>query len=440
MCRSALWYVFKTSGNAYILNRNAFFLIFRVFIFWGTVCDPYRTVALRMQCYHECYIYDFQSADDTYAFHYIPNDTSAVFMENVLLKVMNHSILDQLPTAVNVLRIEYSVALKWISVPQNLYAVEIIGTSLERIDFKANSAVKMLQIQVCDLVKVPPAMENAENLIVLEILRCKLLDLDMASFCENPFLRYINLKDNRIRYVVNTSKKHCGMYNTLTHFLLQGNRLTTVNMEQWNVFVKLDTLSLVQNRITSISGQLVQHKLQTLSLHMNRLKHISTCGWYVPSLKKVDFSRNQLTVLPECINNLTSVRKLSLGYNRLANFSIESVAGMSNMTELGLACNGLTAILLNSVLFPPKLAKLDVTKNYLTSLDLTFVPVKALEVHAFSNLISSFDVNGTSPNVSHAYMLANPFCCSWEMPFEWEHVECSCSHTITNRKASPHCP
>ena len=126
----------------------------------------------------------------------------------------------------------------------------------------------------------------------------------------------------------------------------------------------------------------------------------------------------------ECLNNWTSVSKLYLKYNKLTNFNIESVAGWNNLTRITLSCNKLTDIVLNSVHFPKNLASLEINQNYLSTLDLSFIPVRSLRVSVNFNLISSFDVNNISPNVTSLSMMGNPVDCSWETELEQLYSEC----------------
>ncbi|XP_041783332.1 connectin-like [Anopheles merus] len=386
---------------------------------------------LEMHCFHECYIYNFKSRGDTFAFQHIADYAHVVNMNNVRMKRVHQRILEQLPPFVDTVKIARSGKLKWISVPQSLRSLEIKFTGLRRIDIAPNSSLNTLNIIGSDLVKVPLAFKNAPMLKLLGLYSCKFNAIDLATFCDYPNLSELFLESNQIRYVVNTSKRNCSIYKALTTLTLTGNMLTTVNMELFNVFVNMVVLSLNQNRITTLSGRLVHPTMGIFSVYKNMLEHVDLCGWDVPSMKNVFLAANRLTTLPECINNWTSVSKLQLSCNQMVKFSIESVAGMNNLESIVLECNKLTEIMLNSVHFPPNLSLLRIGRNYLTSLDLSFIPVRSLQVSVEYNLISSFDASNTSPNVTRLYMVGNQIDCTWESRLEQLYGECTRNDSIT---------
>ena len=128
-------------------------------------------------------------------------------------------------------------------------------------------------------------------------------------FVSHSYLKLLDFENNNIRYIGNTSKKNCIFYNALTELILSTNMLTTVDMELFNVFVSLRQVDLQRNRITTLSGRLVHRSLEILAMNKNKLGHVDLCGWDVPSMKKVSFASNNLTTLPQCITNWTSVSK-----------------------------------------------------------------------------------------------------------------------------------
>ncbi|XP_041777224.1 leucine-rich repeat protein soc-2 homolog isoform X2 [Anopheles merus] len=380
---------------------------------------------LGMYCFHECYIYNFQSKGDIFAFQHISTNFHVLNLQNVLMKRVRQWILERLPPSVDTLKIGNSNKLKWISVPQALRYLHVRYSGLRRIDIAANSSLSILHIFSSDkLMKVPPAIKNAPKLEYLRLRECGLRMIDLATFCNHAYLSELRLDSNKIRYIVNTAKSNCSFYNSFTRLVMSRNMLTTVNVELFNVFANLRTLNLKMNRITSLSGRLVARYLDQFGVDRNKLEQVDLCGWDVPSMETVVFASNDLTTLPECLNNWTSVSQLLLQHNKLTNFSIESVAGWNNLTSLTLSCNKLTDIVLSSVHFPKNLASLEINQNYLTTLDLSFVPVRSLRVSVNFNLISSFDVNNISPNVTRLSMMGNPVDCSRETELEQLYGEC----------------
>ncbi|KFB53843.1 AGAP005668-PA-like protein [Anopheles sinensis] len=109
---------------------------------------------------------------------------------------------------------------------------------------------------------------------------------------------------------------------------------------------------------------------------------------------------------------------------------------MWNLKQLDLADNNMTAIALNSTRFPPKVHTLGLERNLLTNLNLSYIPVTNLQIDVAHNLISSFDVNGTSPNVTSLQMACNPIDCSWYFAEEKESAVCERDHEVVHQKCS----
>uniref|UniRef100_A0A182KHJ7 Leucine rich immune protein (Coil-less) n=1 Tax=Anopheles christyi TaxID=43041 RepID=A0A182KHJ7_9DIPT len=386
-----------------------------------------RMGTMRLQCSKEfCYLYDVSSQEDTFAYQYIPKDVDILTVENVMMEHVDHSILDGVPSFIDNLIIQNSYTLRWISVPQAVGNLLIVTSNLRRIDIEANSSMTYLGVSLCDLVKVPDALQNARQLEWLHITSCKLQGLNLASLCDNAHLGTLNLMGNKIRYVVNTSTRYCGMYDTLASITLSENLLTTVNMELFGVLVKMDTLYLHNNRIRALAGELIHSTVIELRMDGNKLMDLDLCGWCVPSLTRILLDRNNLTFIPECLNMLTNVSLFTMRSNQLSNFSIESVAGMNNLRHLDLSCNKLTMVSLQTVNFPANLELLNVDYNNLTALDLFFIPVKvALQVRVSFNLISNFDVSVASRNVTQLTMYDNLIVCEWNTPLVRERNRCN---------------
>ncbi|XP_041783644.1 leucine-rich repeat protein SHOC-2-like [Anopheles merus] len=386
--------------------------------------------ALEMICYAECYISNFKTGGDAFAFQHISSFIHVLNMDNVQMIQVDRWILEQLPPYVHTLKIVNSKKLQRVSVSNALGSLHIKTTNLKRIDIAANSSLNVLVISGSDLMQVPHDVKNAQMLSSLRLQKSKIGEIDLAAFCDHSDLSELLLDGNKIRYLVNTSTRNCSIYGSLTGIQLSDNVLTTVNMELFNVFVNLSQLDIQMNKITTLSGRLAHRSLEVLALNENKLGHVDLCGWDVPSMNIVSFSANNLTTLPECITNWTSVSQLILSFNEFTNFGIESVAGMNNLESIDLECNKLAEIVLNSVHFPPKLKDIRISRNYLTSLDLSFIPVRSLDVLVVHNLISSFDASNTSPNVTRLRMKGNQIDCSWESCLERFYGECIRNESI----------
>ncbi|KFB53844.1 AGAP005668-PA-like protein [Anopheles sinensis] len=109
---------------------------------------------------------------------------------------------------------------------------------------------------------------------------------------------------------------------------------------------------------------------------------------------------------------------------------------MWNLQQLDLADNNMTAIALNSTRFPPQIHALGLERNLLTNLDLSYIPVKDMYIDVAHNLITSFDVNGTSPNVTSLQMACNPIDCSWYSAEQKESAVCERDHEVVYQERS----
>ncbi|KFB53840.1 AGAP005668-PA-like protein [Anopheles sinensis] len=184
------------------------------------------------------------------------------------------------------------------------------------------------------------------------------------------------------------------------------------------------------NQIARLSGNLISDYLNYIAISVNKLQMLNICEWDTPNLNGLNLSNNLLTSLPQCLENLKNLRDLRLASNRITSVTIESFATMWNLQLLDLADNNMTAIALNSTRFPPQIYALGLEKNLLTNIDLSYIPVKDMQIDVAYNLISSFDVNGTSPNVTSLQMACNPIDCSWYSAEQKESAVCERDHEV----------
>ncbi|KFB53839.1 AGAP005668-PA-like protein [Anopheles sinensis] len=145
-------------------------------------------------------------------------------------------------------------------------------------------------------------------------------------------------------------------------------------------------------------------------------------------LKELALHQNQLTSLPQCLENLKNLTNLSLYANHITSVDIESFANMWSLAYLSLSNNNMASVILNSIRFPPQLKRLQLDRNLLTNLNLSSIPVENFEINVAYNLIASFDVNGTSPNVTSLRMTCNPIDCTWFSAEEKASAVCARDH------------
>uniref|UniRef100_A0A182Y1B7 Leucine rich immune protein (Coil-less) n=1 Tax=Anopheles stephensi TaxID=30069 RepID=A0A182Y1B7_ANOST len=362
--------------------------------------------------------------EDSFAFQYIANFPGKLVLKHIPMEHMDRSVLQKVPNQISCLHIKESASISWISVPRSLRCLSVDSSSLSRMDIEPSSTIRQLVITQCDLVHVPRTVKQARSLALLKIWKCKLRELDLATVCDNGRLDLLILKENEIRYVVNSATRQCSVYDSLTSLLLSRNRIVTIDLTLFRSFVRLEHLYLASNRLTSVTGPMVQQALYKLDLNSNRLSHLSFCDWHLPLLSILWISSNRLAMFPNCMNHFTNLTVITAVKNELNNFTIEALAGMDSLISLTLSYNSLTSVTMTTERFPANLQIIDLDHNNLTALNLPSIPVQSVQIDATANRIAEFDVNGTSANVSRLLMQGNPIDCSWYTPHERAHVQC----------------
>ncbi len=119
------------------------------------------------------------------------------------------------------------------------------------------------------------------------------------------------------------------------------------------------------NRYTGWCGDHLTRR--TLHLYSNQLTVVPNSIGRMSSLKTLGLSDNQLTVLPNSIGRLSSLERLYLQGNQFTAFRI-SVAGFSSLMELRLDQNKLHTVSGSFIDALPSLQVLDISYNRLTVL------------------------------------------------------------------------
>uniref|UniRef100_A0A182KH70 Uncharacterized protein n=1 Tax=Anopheles christyi TaxID=43041 RepID=A0A182KH70_9DIPT len=261
--------------------------------------------AIQMRCGEIwCTVVDLKSNDDTFVYRYIPSDLSILYFTKVLLEHLDQSLLQAMPSFITHVWLGQSPALKRVSVPNVAINLTIVYCNVRIIDIVADSSVDYFSIFHGELVKIPRTVRNAPRLRFLEISSCKIDHLDLASLCANQHLHTLMLTTNKIRYIVNTARQHCAVYDSLLSISLKGNFIKTVNIALFNVFTMLDTLFLSGNKIRTVTGRLVNGSLRQLRLENNKLEQLDTCQWNVPTILLLMYYNNPMKLVPECLNDL----------------------------------------------------------------------------------------------------------------------------------------
>ena len=106
---------------------------------------------------------NFKTKEDSFAFQNISNISNIFTFQNVLLKHMDYSILEKLPSFIDILVIFNAKKLQWLDIPPALSMVKIQISSLRRIDIAANSSISFLTILGSNLSSVPITLQSATS-------------------------------------------------------------------------------------------------------------------------------------------------------------------------------------------------------------------------------------------------------------------------------------
>ena len=199
-----------------------------------------------------------------------------------------------------------------------------------------------------------------------------------------------------------------------------------------NVSTTLETLSLNNNNLTSISSDYLNQlvALKSLLLRSNRLRSIPDVEGPKHTLKQLDLSFNELANFPELTALGTSMVELDISYNRnVKSIPTEKLIHLANLTTL-------IAVGLGLVRFPDvrpvreTLEHLDLRQNQIVQID--------LEVLKELSKLKTFKLDdnniGTVPNLCMRYstmvvtltITSNPIRCDhtarWMKIAEMENV------------------
>ncbi|XP_053688452.1 uncharacterized protein LOC128737770 [Sabethes cyaneus] len=138
------------------------------------------------------------------------------------------------------------------------------------------------------------------------------------------------------------------------------------------------------------------------------------------SLVRLEIVSNYLIAVPSNINQLKSLSKLNLKYNRIQYLNLSDFIGLDNLTEIDLSGNRLYAIMSNRNVNLGNLVTLDVSNNLLAELDFTnwkLSTLKTLSVKENSlRFIKQFDEK-TFPSLVQLTHYNNLWDCRWSNRF-----------------------
>ncbi|XP_072337333.1 protein flightless-1 homolog isoform X2 [Scyliorhinus torazame] len=248
----------------------------------------------------------------------------------------------------------------------------------------------MLDLSYNQLTEIPRELENAKNMLVLNLSRNSIDNIPNQLFINLTDLLYLDLSDNNLESLPPQMRR-------LVHLqtlILNNNPLMHAQLRQLPAMTALQTLHLrntqrtQSNLPTSLEGlsslldvdiscndlSRVPECLYTLSslrrlnLSTNQISELSLCIDQWTQLEMLNLSRNQLTSLPSAICKLVKLKKLYLNSNKLDFDGIPSGIGKLASLEEFMAANNNLELVPESLCRCGKLKKLVLNKNRLVTL------------------------------------------------------------------------
>ena len=187
-----------------------------------------------------------------------------------------------------------------IEIPSNISA-DVTTLNLESNKIKGVNATVLMAFQ---------------ELIVLKLAYNEIHYIDEEAFDNNPKLRELHLKNNRIDSMTSSfgaahsSLKTINLWGALTQ---EGTR--TSNFSRC---VNLQILVLAHNIYPTLDVSILPHKLQVLTIKSAYLAEFPDLAHKVPSLKKLELQSNSISSIPaKRLEGLTLLNKLYIGGNPL---------------------------------------------------------------------------------------------------------------------------
>ncbi|KFV77822.1 Protein flightless-1, partial [Struthio camelus australis] len=272
--------------------------------------------------------------------------------------------------------------------------------------------LSVLDLSYNQLTECPRELENAKNMLVLNLGHNSIETIPNQLFINLTDLLYLDLSNNKLESLPPQMRR-------LVHLqtlILNDNPLLHAQLRQLPAMTALQTLHLrntqrtQSNLPTSLEGLTnladvdlscnelsrvpeclyTLNSLRRLNLSSNQIAELSLCIDQWTQLETLNLSRNQLTSLPSAICKLTKLKKMYLNSNKLDFDGIPSGIGKLTSLEEFMAANNNLELIPESLCRCSKLRKLVLNKNRLVTLPEAIhflTDVEILDVRENPNLV-----------------------------------------------------
>uniref|UniRef100_A0A182JC55 Uncharacterized protein n=1 Tax=Anopheles atroparvus TaxID=41427 RepID=A0A182JC55_ANOAO len=274
--------------------------------------------------------------------------------------------------------------------------------------------LRMLDISGNQLTRLPRAVfKPTPQLRVLALARNQLQSIDEGSLSGLNRLEILNLQDNR---VLALHERCFGPLENLRELNLQGNRIEVLVDNLLDSNALLEQFDASRNSIVEISPKAFRksRSLQTLDLSANQLRELPESLSGLTELREIDVSFNQITALsPNVLVSWRNLEELKVSNNKVNQLHQGSLRNLPLLQYLDLSSNELTLLEHGSLRNLPELQELVLADNKLTELkDRVFEDLPSLQaVHLQQNnlrYISPYSFY-RSPSIVYLNLSANQF-------------------------------
>lgn len=254
-----------------------------------------------------------------------------------------------------------------------------------------------IHLQGNQLYELPRGLfHRLEQLLVLDLSRNQLSShhVDETTFAGLIRLVILNLAHNAVTRI------SAGTFKELYFLQILDLRNNSIGFIEEGTFLpvyNLHTLNLAENRLHTLNDRIFAglFVLEKLTLNNNLINIIEPNVFKNCSdLKELDLSSNQLTDVPEALQDLSVLKTLDLGENQISTFANGSFRGLNQLTGLRLIDNQIENITVGMLNDLPRLSVLNVAKNKIQNIEHgAFDNNKNIEAIRLDNNYLS-DING----------------------------------------------
>ena len=242
------------------------------------------------------------------------NDLSSIDLSNCNLKSVDINLIADLPKLIK-LNLSSNKIREIIPLKSECKAY------LKELNLKNNNLSNFFD----HLENSVGCFDGCHSLESIDLSENKLISIDFLQFSVLK-LKTLNLSDNQIRELVNSSKEKI---TTLKSLNLSNNNLKIIRSQFISLLDELNYLDLSKNNLEMIESEAFHNlfELNHLDLSENEMTHLEPFLFYnLGSLKVLDLSKNQLKEVKEDYFAIkqSKLSRLDLSFNTISSYEKNS--------------------------------------------------------------------------------------------------------------------